>query len=1027
MVERAGVARGNERVDAVELFADGLSDEQQGELEAYLRSFESSWDENLLGQRLRALPEEPLCRPALLGMIAIDLRLRRESGHRVSVKSYLKRIPEMGPAEEVPAQLLLVEYLARRRMGEEATVDDFAPRFPDQIEELRQLVADMPEDPIGPKAEGSKESSGSHPGLSGLPPQFGRYEIVRKLGRGGMGQVYLARDSVLGREVAVKVPRLDKNDRILHARFLREAQLAAQLHHPNICTIHDAGVEQGIHFLTMAYIQGTSLSDLIREGKRWKPQEAAEVVRQLARGLAHAHSKGVIHRDLKPANVMIAPDGQAIIMDFGLARQVQSDEDRLTRDGATMGTPIYMSPEQAKGARDQTGSGDIYSLGVILYEVLTGRVPFEGSNFEVLAKILMDPPPPPSTYEPSIDSGIEAICLKSLAKLPENRFETMDEFAKALEQYLNVPGLQSSVPMEAVEARPAPVEPKSGRKQVNAQTIGGGRRDAPETMTAEPPRQKRAPETVFAFDESERSTDRLPPRRKPAERKKKTTRAEVPKGLLIGGGIALGSILVSVIGLIVVVRMTRKKDDTAEGKPAVTKKEEGKKEEGKKEIKEPPVGTRPGPQSADVTTDIEALNAWLLAGKDGASYVREHGSRRLEAWRKAANDGTIEGQFLLGLYFYTSASSVADRREAVAWFRKAAERGYAAAQQHLGFCYTSGFGIEKPDPKEAFNWFLKAAEQGNPGSQYNVGVCYLQGKGVAPNPKEAAEWYRKAAIQGNANAQNSLGFCYDRGVGVGQNFTEAVTWFRKAAEHGLANAQHNLAVKYDHGEGVTPNPFEAAKWFRKAAEQGFAASQHQLGGCYALGKGVTKDLPTAVSWYEKAAEQGNTMAQGDLGFCYFQGLGVGQDYYKAVEWFNKAAEKGYAPAMDHLGNCHANGLGVAKKDWNQAVYWFRKAAGLGHVNAKLNLGICIAKGDGATHPPDLVEGARLMKEAALAWQKLANAGDVSAKYSLGRCYFRGYGVPRNQAAAASLWQEAANAGHAEARKALEDLRSGKMR
>jgi TPR repeat protein/serine/threonine protein kinase len=908
----------------VEVFSEGLSSELRAELESYLRSFEASWDESLLGHRLRALPEEPLRRPAVLGMVAIDLRRRRQLGERVSIKSYLKKIPEMGSKEDLPARLLLVEYIARRQMGEDTSPEDFAHRFPNQVEELRRLVTDLREVPTGSPSVAAPEANGEEDGAPGLPTRFGRYEIVRKLGRGGMGQVYLARDTVLGREVAIKVPRLDKNDAIMHARFLREAQLAAQLHHPNLCTIHDAGVEHGIHFLTMAYIEGTCLSDFLREGKRWKPREAAKLVRLLARALAHAHSKGVIHRDLKPANVMMRQSGEPIIMDFGLARQVDVDDQdqRLTRVGSTMGTPIYMSPEQARGDRDQTGTGDVYSLGVILYELLTGRVPFEGSNVEVLAKVLLEEPPPPSIHEPEVDSAIEAICLRALQKSPEKRYRTMEEFAKALEQYLSVPGVQV-VETPASPETTSRRDTKVFREAPVVATAVVERRPAAETMAPETPRQKRAADTVLQVEESTRTAER-PRGGRPPPRKRKSGQAISPAWLAAGGLVGLAGLLGGLIVLVTVMRGSKRPDEKTAVQPQspVTP--------GPGSVTLPPVGDQ------DFKTDIAALNAWMAAGKEPVLFVKEHFAKRLSAWRKAAADGIVEGQYLLGVCCQMGLGVTQNKAEAVTWFREAAGKGYAPAE-------------------------------------YNLGLCYQLGQGVGQNNSEAVLWYQKAADKGLAAAENQLGVCYDKGAGVPKDPNQAASLFRKAAAKGHGDAENNLGVCYFHGNGVKQDPVEAVMWFRKAAEKGIASAQHNLGTCYKLGKGVIGDPKEAVFWFCKAAEQGHMVAENDLGFCYLKGFGVPKDEKLAVEWYQKAAAKGYPSALNNLGSCYYNGQGVAQ-NLNQAFRLIRKAAELGDVNAKYNLGLLYAEGKAV--PKNDLEALRL-------WREAAAAGHAEAKKRLG--------------------------------------------
>jgi serine/threonine protein kinase len=291
-----------------------------------------------------------------------------------------------------------------------------------------------------------------------LPATFGRYQIVRLLGQGGMGTVYLAHDTQLDRQVALKIPQFSATDGpSVMERFFREARAAATLHHANICPVHDVGEINGTQYLTMAYIEGRPLAQLIRPNmKPLTPRQAATLIRKLALALDEAHSRKVIHRDLKPSNVMLTKRGEPVIMDFGLARRGGAKDAPLTQYGSIMGTPAYMAPEQAKGNPDQMGPAcDIYSLGVILYELLAGRPPFEGDAIAVLSQVLMDTPKPPSKYRPDVDRKLEAICLKAMAKRPESRYPSMHELAGVLGEYLKTTS-QPPPPQTTTAARTQP-------------------------------------------------------------------------------------------------------------------------------------------------------------------------------------------------------------------------------------------------------------------------------------------------------------------------------------------------------------------------------------------------------------------------------------------------------------------------------------------------------------------------------------------------------------------------------------------
>jgi serine/threonine protein kinase len=266
-----------------------------------------------------------------------------------------------------------------------------------------------------------------------------------------MGTVYLARDTVLDRVVALKVPRFGgPSPELVRARFLREAQAAAVLSHPNICPLHAVGEEGGIPYLVMAYIKGVPLSGQIDPNRPFDPDRAIVLVRKLALALAEAHQRGVIHRDLKPSNVMIDERGEPILTDFGLARRVDRGSN-LTAPGEVMGTPGYMAPEQINGEAAAGGpAGDIYSLGVILYEMLTGRRPFEGRTQSMLAQLATEEAPRASGFRPGLHPRLDEICARCLAKLPQDRWPSMRELALALE----VPDMSA--------AHPVTVPPDSG-------------------------------------------------------------------------------------------------------------------------------------------------------------------------------------------------------------------------------------------------------------------------------------------------------------------------------------------------------------------------------------------------------------------------------------------------------------------------------------------------------------------------------------------------------------------------------------
>ncbi|HET7856389.1 MAG TPA: Stk1 family PASTA domain-containing Ser/Thr kinase [Gaiellaceae bacterium] len=253
----------------------------------------------------------------------------------------------------------------------------------------------------------------------------GRYRVMRKLGSGGMADVYLAEDEELGRRVAIKILNdRHANDEQFVERFRREAKNAAGLSHPNIVSIYDRGEAEGTYYIAMEFLDGRSLKELLIARGPMAIDDAVAYTRQILNALRFAHKKGVVHRDIKPHNVMADPDGRLKVTDFGIARAGAS---QMTEAGAIVGTAQYLSPEQARGAPVDQRS-DLYAVGVVLYEMLTGEVPFTGETpVEIAMKHLSDPPRPPSTIRPDVSPDLDMIVLRALAKNPDDRFQSAEE------------------------------------------------------------------------------------------------------------------------------------------------------------------------------------------------------------------------------------------------------------------------------------------------------------------------------------------------------------------------------------------------------------------------------------------------------------------------------------------------------------------------------------------------------------------------------------------------------------------------
>lgn len=286
----------------------------------------------------------------------------------------------------------------------------------------------------------------------------GRYTLLREIGRGGMATIWEARDSQLGRRVAVKLlhPQFASDPEFIE-RFAREARSAASLTHPNIVAVFDAGVDSatGAPFLVLELVDGPSLRDVVRQRERpFDEREIRLVGTSLAEALEYAHRRGIIHRDVKPANVLLGGDGRPRLTDFGIAQA--ATESQLTRTGSVMGSVHYLAPEVARG-QPSTSAADVYALGVVLYELATGRTPFSGTNEMAVALAHVEqPPPPPRTVNPNLSPQLEGVILRALSKDPSRRFGSAGELAAALG---GGAGAQETRPVAVLPPRPEPTDP----------------------------------------------------------------------------------------------------------------------------------------------------------------------------------------------------------------------------------------------------------------------------------------------------------------------------------------------------------------------------------------------------------------------------------------------------------------------------------------------------------------------------------------------------------------------------------------
>lgn len=402
-----------------------------------------------------------------------ELVHRLQSGQRQVAEVLLDSDPELSNDAEATIEVIYHEFVQLDRLGEAPSIDDYLFRFPQHEERLRRLLqidrlldtnqldTDQPDDATHSDRDLIPADADADVAAAVLPTTIGRYQIEAEIGRGAMAVVYRAIQPATGRVVALKVLRSSGIDSRQRQRFLAESRTAAQLKHPGIVCVYEAGSDGEADFIAMEFVEGGTLQDHV--ACVWQAIEAATLIVQIAQAVAVAHQRGIIHRDLKPSNILLrvsdrfavaeSPNVRTehnepvlerraslvpMVADFGLAKALADQSDDLTLTGDLVGTPLYMSPEQAEGRIADVGpASDVYALGVMLYQLLTGKTPFEGSAaLQTLLQISLAEPTAPSRINREVPRDLETICLKCLEKKTTDRYATADLLAADLNRFL---------------------------------------------------------------------------------------------------------------------------------------------------------------------------------------------------------------------------------------------------------------------------------------------------------------------------------------------------------------------------------------------------------------------------------------------------------------------------------------------------------------------------------------------------------------------------------------------------------------
>ncbi len=623
------------------------------------------------------------------------------------------------------------------------------------------------------------------------------YELKGLIGRGGFAEVFQVRDMWLKRDLALKALRPDLTvSETLLARFRREAEAVAALRHPNIVPIYDIGEAEGIMYILMPLIKGESLKGLlVRDGRR-PIAEARRILLEAASSLGSAHEAGVVHRDIKPENIML--EGKArrvLLMDFGIAKMMDAAGDStLTSSGTIVGTPHYMSPEQASGDPHLDHRTDIYSLAVVGYHMLTGGVPFEGENTRaILFKQMMESPRSMRELVPEVPEALMAAVSKGMAKEPSDRYPTIEAFAAALE----ATSADESKPIVVTTTGPARKTKK--RPLILAGIAGLAIVAVAVALTRNPGASGQVKVVDSAQPAASPAGSQAPVNGSSTPGSPSTVAASLP----VTPPPPPPTVVPAPVPAATPIE-TKKKSSTATGTAANSKAP-------------PPV---PPPASSSrgavVTCAVAAagddrdtafrvctdeankgnvVSQRRLAELYDRSQVPAHAAEAVALFRKSADAGDLPSLFRLGQLLGLGKGVDANPVDATAKIKQAAEADYQPAWVVLADRYEQGLGTKRSD-KDASFWYRKAAEKGSEAAQAKVGDMYMRGKGVDRDETEGVRWLRMAAEKGNKDGEYGLGMAYLRGKGgVQKSDSLGYVWLKKAADLGQADALKEVAKR----------------------------------------------------------------------------------------------------------------------------------------------------------------------------------------------------------------------------------------
>ena len=910
------------------------------------------------------------------------------------------------------------------------------------------------------------------------------YKVIKHLGSGGMGQVYLVENIHMHKQYALKVlpPALSQNSNFID-RFKIEARVMADLKHPNIVNVQNIGYDElnRLYYIVMQYISSvkseegidksgklgvlntdlgsrvSDLEELLKEKKFLNEEEVLKITRQLCSALYYAHNfrgKGIVHRDLKPSNILLDGDGNAYITDFGLVKVIgldslksignmntileSGDSSSQTEgssnstsntqnstskntDGSIIGTYEYMSPEQQEG-RDVTVQSDIYSLGLIIYRMLTGEKARGRWKFpsEIGLSVIWDDVVIKCLEHESEDRFSSALDIINILKEEEDckKYERNNRSVKfyfswsiavcfiliflylfinilrSPDTTLNIKQLRSN-DIISNSTQSSSIREKDNKVEGDKKIVVENKEDVPSLNKSKPP----VPEKT-AVKAEKKST----PTVRTVKVKKKSTEA----------------MDVSKINRRTVNNTKTEDDYKADLKQAIADMHSSFMKNDYKNAKiyaqrvnsmnqynsEAKTILRKIKENSESVKIQPVLNRALDAKKKLDDYKFAYGfTPDQEKIKSQVEEKYSEACHLFKLKQFSKAlhefEDVIEGCENIIKMEKKKVAPVALAEENNIIDMNDidiGLSFSPEEELNAYEWYLKAAEKGNPDAMYKLAELSKDDK------VEAFKWYESSAEKGNSDAMYKLAGMYKEGIGIYKDSEKAFEWYLQSAEKGNSDAMYDLGNMYRSGTGTEQDHRKAFDCYSSSAEKGNIYAMTSLGNMYLGGNSVLeKNFEKSVEWYNKAALGGDPVAMFNLG-CLFQSLNTQKEYKKALKWYKLAADKGDGSAMYNLACMHREGLGTVQSN-KEAFYFYMMSAAEGNIYAMYNLGKMYQEGVGTDHNDSL----------AFKWyMKAAEGGNSDAMNEIGWLYFEGKGIELNTDASTKWFRKSAALGNPDA-------------